>query len=98
MEERISKLLPAKIQELRKMKRLNQKHVAQLLGVSEAMYSRMENGERAIQLSQIGQIAKILGANVKDLRSLCLADKIKEEAKDYSKKEINDALKVFNNA
>lgn len=94
---RNSKRLPSKIQELRKIKSLTQKQMAQALELSEAMFSRIESGERAIQQNQIDIIAQILEADVKELRSLSLADKIEAETHEYTKEEINHALKVINN-
>jgi|SRR5574344_56640 transcriptional regulator with XRE-family HTH domain len=94
---RNSKRLPSKIQELRKTKSLTQKQMAQALGLSEAMFSRIESGERAIQQNQIDIIARILEADVKELRSLSLADKIEAETHEYTEEEINHALKVINN-
>jgi transcriptional regulator with XRE-family HTH domain len=94
---RNSKRLPSKIQELRKTKSLTQKQMAQALGLSEAMFSIIESGERAIQQNQIDIIARILEADVKELRSLSLADKIEAETHEYTEEEINHALKVINN-
>lgn len=91
------KRLPAKLQELRRKKQLNQKQIAQAIGISEAMYSRIESGERAIQQNQIDAVAQILDGDVKELRSLCLADKMEAETHEYSKDEIDKALKVLNN-
>ncbi len=90
--------LPSKLQELRRNKQLNQKQIAQAIGISEAMYSRIESGERAIQQNQIDVVAQILDADVKELRSLCLADKMEAETHEYSKDEVDKALKVLNNA
>ena len=91
----IVKRLPDKIQSLRKAKHLSQKIVAKAIGVSEAMYSRIENGERAIQCSQIEAIANFLGAEREELRSLNLADKLQAETVNYSKNEVNSAIEVL---
>jgi len=39
------RLLPDRLQGLRKEKQYSQKQLARAIGVSEAMYSRIENGE-----------------------------------------------------
>lgn len=91
------KRLPNKIQELRKSKSLTQKQVAQALGLSEAMFCRIENGERAIQQNQIDIIAKLLDADIIELRSLCLADKMEAEAREYTQVEIDKAIKELKN-
>lgn len=90
------RLLPNRLQELRKEKQYSQKQLAQAIGVSEAMYSRIESGERAIQPTQIEMVAQYLKADVEELRSLLLADRIKLETHEYSDNEINKAFKVFN--
>lgn len=61
------------------------------------MYCRIENGERTIQQIQINVITKNLNADTKELRSLSLADRLEAETSDYSKDEINEALKTLNN-
>lgn len=91
------KRLPSKIQELRKAKSLTQKQLAQALGLSEAMFSRIENGERTIQQSQIDILAKMLDADITELRSLSLADKMEAEAQEYTQVEIDKALKELKN-
>lgn len=63
------KRLPSRIQELRKTMSLTQKQMAQILGLSEAMFCRIESGERAIQQNQIDVIARVLSADVKELCS-----------------------------
>ena len=90
------KLLPNRLQELRKENQYSQKQLAQAIGVSEAMYSRIESGERAIQPTQIEMAAQYLKADVEELRSLLLADKIELETQDYSDSEFNKALKALN--
>ncbi len=96
MRTRNYKRISAKLQELRKAKQFNQKQMAQAIGISEAMYSRIESGERAIQHSQIDVVAQVLNADIIELRSLNLADRIEEETKDYSKNEIAKAFNVLN--
>ncbi len=97
MGTRNFKRIPARLQELRKAKQLNQKQMADAIGISIAMYSRIETGERAIQQSQIDAVAQILDADVKELRSLSLADKMEAETHEFSQDEIDNAFKVINN-
>lgn len=82
---------------MRKAKSLTQKQLAQALGLSEAMFSRIENGERTIQQSQIDILAKMLDADITELRSLSLADKMEAEAQEYTQVEIDKALKELKN-
>lgn len=91
-----TKRLPSKIQELRKAKSLTQKQMAQALGLSEAMFSRIESGERAMQPNQIDVFAKILDADVSELRTLSLADRLVAETNEYSDTEIEQAFKTLN--
>lgn len=91
------KRLPTRLQERRKEKQLTQKQMAEAIGISEAMYSRIESGERAIQQSQIDTVAELLNANIKELRSLSLADKLEAETFEYSRDEIKEAFKTLNN-
>ena len=90
------KRIPAKLQELRKARQLSQKQVAEAIGISIAMYSRIESEERAIQQNQIDVLARILNAEVKELRSLSLADKMEAETHEYSQEEIDNAIKALN--
>lgn len=62
------------------------------------MYMRIDSGVRAILQNQIDVLAQIIDAGVKELRSLCLANKIEVETHENSKDEVEKALKVLNNA
>lgn len=97
MDSKDIKRLPARLHELRREKQLTQKQMAIAIGISEAMYCRIESGERTIQQSQIDIVAKVLNADIKELRSLCLADRLEAETSDYSKDEIKEAFKTLNN-
>lgn len=98
MSSKNYRLLPQKLHELRKEKLFSQRQLAQNMGISEAMYSRIESGERAMQQNHIDLVAKILNADIKELRSLCLADKMEAETHEYSKDEIDNAIKVLYNS
>ncbi|MDD4534250.1 MAG: helix-turn-helix transcriptional regulator [Prevotella sp.] len=91
------RLLPLKLQELRKNKQLSQKDIAEAIGISKAMYCRIESGERLMQQSQIEMFADFLNANIEELRSLCLADKMNASTHEYSNSEISNALNVLKN-
>lgn len=95
MRNNNQRLLSRALFELRKKSKLTQKTLADVMGISVAMYSLIELGERSIQENQIPKLAKYLGIDVKEIRTLCLADKISEDAKKYSSAEIQDALKIF---
>ena len=83
MDTKRIKLLPNRLQELRKIKGLSQTQVAQAIGVSIALYHRIENGERTIQDDYIDKLAKVLEIESEEIKSLVLADKIEHETNKY---------------
>lgn len=81
---------------MRLKQHLNQKEVAQELGLSSTMYCRIENGERILQDYQLQRISTIFRVKIEELRALNLADKINEESKKYSVAEVQIALAAIN--
>ena len=69
-------LLNKKLKELREKKQLLQRQLASALEIDTPMYSRIERGERKAKREQVVLLAKLLGANEKDLLQLWLADKV----------------------
>ena len=59
--------VPELIRSFRKKRKLNQEEMADLLGISQRMYSKLENGENEIKLSRLHDIAAILQVNITDL-------------------------------
>ncbi|SRR5574344_43295 len=97
MDTKRIKLLPNRLQELRKIKGLSQTQVAQAIGVSIALYHRIENGERTIQDDYIDKLAKVLEIESEEIKSLVLADKIEDETNKYSQGIVDNAFKALNN-
>ena len=96
MQSLKEKMLPNFLREMRLKLRLNQKDVAQELGMSSTMYCRIENGERMLQDYQIQRISTLFKVKIETLRALNLADKISEETKKYSVTEVQTALAEVN--
>lgn len=69
-------LFANKIKELREGKQLLQRHVSAALDIDNAMYCKIERGDRMAKREQIPQIAEILQANPEELLVLWLADKL----------------------
>lgn len=97
MDVKRIKLLPNRLQELRKSKGFSQTQVAQAIGVSIALYHRIENGERTIQDDYINELAKVLDVDSEEIESLMLADKIETETNKYSQGVVDNAFKALNN-
>lgn len=51
--------LGLKIKKLRELKNLTQEHVAQVLGLNQSAYSRLETGDSEISFSKIEKIAEL---------------------------------------
>lgn len=69
-------LFADKLKELREGERLLQRQLASTLEIDTPMYSRIERGERKAKREQVILLAKLLGANEKELLQLWLADKV----------------------
>ncbi|MCR6641096.1 MAG: helix-turn-helix domain-containing protein [Sporocytophaga sp.] len=61
--------LGVKIRKLRELKGFKQENMAELLGVSQSSYSKMESDEMEISKERLEQISKILGLSVQDIMS-----------------------------
>ena len=69
-------LFADKLKELREGKQLLQRQLASALEIDTPMYSRIERGERKAKREQVILLAKLLGANEKELLQLWLADMV----------------------
>ena len=58
-----------KIKNIRELKNLTQEFIAEKLDVSQAAYSRMENGETKITDEKLNQIAEILEVKPEDIKA-----------------------------
>jgi transcriptional regulator with XRE-family HTH domain len=77
-------LFASKIRELRESKQMLQRHISAALDMDNAMYCKIEKGERRAKREQIPLIADILQANLEELLTLWLADQVAEVVADES--------------
>jgi transcriptional regulator with XRE-family HTH domain len=77
-------LFASKIRELRESKQMLQRHISAALDMDNAMYCKIEKGERRAKREQIHKIAAILQADHEELLTLWLADQIAEVVADES--------------
>lgn len=55
------------IRKVRREKDFSQEYMAEVLGLSQSQYSRIENGESNIDIDKANKIAEILGVNPLDI-------------------------------
>ena len=65
-----------RIKELRESKQMLQRHISAALDIDNAMYCKIERGDRRAKREQILLIAEILQANHEELLTLWLADQV----------------------
>lgn len=65
-----------KIKELRVQHGLLQRQVASILDIDTPMYSKYERGERLPKEGQINQLATLFNTEERELRILCMSDRI----------------------
>ncbi|MGC4129245.1 MAG: helix-turn-helix transcriptional regulator [Bergeyella sp.] len=58
-----------KIKNIRELKNLTQEYVAEKLDISQAAYSRLENGETKISKEKLLQIAEVLEVKPEDIKA-----------------------------
>ncbi|NLN32528.1 MAG: helix-turn-helix transcriptional regulator [Flavobacteriaceae bacterium] len=58
-----------KIRNIRELKNLTQEYMADKLGISQAAYSKIENGNTKVSYDKLQDIAKIMGVKVEDIQS-----------------------------
>lgn len=56
-----------KIKKLRELRNLRQEYVADQLHMSQACYSKMENGHTKISVERLGRIAEVLNVSLEDI-------------------------------
>ena len=83
-------LFANKIRELRESKQMLQRHISAALDIDNAMYCKIERGDRQAKREQIPAIAKILQADSEELLALWLADQV--TAVVVEDKEISDKV------
>jgi|GEM_PF-391585 len=85
-------MLLARIKQLREELNVQQRQMADAIGVDAPMYSRIERGIRPFRDEYIKPMAKILKVDENELRSLWTADKIINVTKDESDSVAQRAL------
>jgi len=58
-----------KIRNIRELKNFTQEFMADKLGISQAAYSKIENGATKVSQEKLQDIAKIMGVKVEDIQS-----------------------------
>lgn len=91
-----SNMLLARIKQLRDELDVQQRQIADAIGVDAPMYSRIERGIRPFRDEYIAPIAGILHVEEEELRSLWTADKIINVTKDESLLVAQRALRLVN--
>lgn len=91
-----SNMLLARIKQLRDELNVQQRQIADAIGVDAPMYSRIERGIRPFRDEYIAPIADILHVEEEELRSLWTADKIINVTKDESTLVAQRALHLAN--
>ena len=83
MHKNTQRILSKTLFDLRKKSKLTQKAIADVMGISVAMYSKIELGERTVQEKHILKLAHLLNIDVTEFKILCLADKLYSEVNNY---------------
>jgi transcriptional regulator with XRE-family HTH domain len=67
-----------RIKELRESKQMLQRHISAALDIDNAMYCKIERGDRIARREQVIKLAELLGTDQEELLKLWLADKVYE--------------------
>ena len=86
-------LFANKIRELRESKQMLQRHISAALDIDNAMYCKIERGDRQAKREQIPQIAELLNADPEELLTLWLADQVAEVVEN-EKQVADEALNI----
>ena len=89
-----STMLSDRLYELRTKKRMQQKVLADAIGVDAPVYSRIEKGDRKPRIEQLETLAKLLEVETEELHSLWIADKFVEVADDAPKETTKRAINL----
>ena len=88
-------LFANKIRELRESKQLLQRHVLAALDMDNAMYCKIEKGDRAAKRIQVVALTQLLSTDETELLTLWLADKVLEVL-NTERKIAREVLKIAN--
>jgi transcriptional regulator with XRE-family HTH domain len=69
-------LFANKIKQLREEKQMLQRHISAALDIDNAMYCKIERGDRIARREQVIKLAELLNADQEELLKLWLADKV----------------------
>jgi len=83
-------LFANRIRALRESKQMLQRHISAALDIDNAMYCKIERGDRQAKREQIPFIAEILNADSEELLALWLADQVTAVVE--NNKEISDKV------
>lgn len=100
-----------KIRNIRELKNLTQEYMADKLGITQAGYSKLENGSTVLTYAKLTQIAKILEINIEDIiafdsqkylsnrnnlkKNNLLSATIGDESSDFIKNLYEDKIKLL---
>jgi len=93
-------LFANKIRELRESKQMLQRHISAALDIDNAMYCKIERGDRRAKREQVPIIAEILQTNSEELLTLWLADQVivvMAGDKEKTDKVLNIVKEIVNN-
>jgi len=88
-------LFAEKIRHLREEKRLLQRQVSAALEIDNALYCKIERGDRIAKREQVVKLAELFDADCDMLLSLWLADKIMIIVSEENKVIINKAINTI---
>jgi transcriptional regulator with XRE-family HTH domain len=71
-------LFANRIKQLREDKQMLQRHISAALDIDNAMYCKIEHGDRIARREQVIKLAELLDADQGDLLKLWLADRVYE--------------------
>lgn len=83
-----------KIKQLREQLNLPQRKVAEALNIDSATYCKIERGERKAKKEQLPILAKFLNADLDELTTLWLAEKMSSIAQTENEKIATEAIKI----
>jgi transcriptional regulator with XRE-family HTH domain len=69
-------LFANRIKQLREEKQMLQRHISAALDIDNAMYCKIERGDRIARREQVIKLAELLDADQEELLKLWLADKV----------------------
>ncbi len=90
-------LFPDKIKQLREEKQLLQRQVSAYLEMDNALFCKIERGERRAKREQVIILAELFKVEEKELLQLWLADKIEDLIANDTPEVTNSAMRLVSN-